>query len=566
MVEQSADGGAPTVSGVNTLEQAMLALLTCLTDPQHASAAFEAIGSWLDENRDPLKLATLETYSDQLLETLFAVHLKMDDAPEPQNDLEGAPPDVETIDLEATAPTGAARTLGDLMDAVDPADRKRLQRFAEDSDDHTEMLLRLSNPDGPTRLCHVRRRHGDGNGRFIELRHERLSLLATTENALRSSFRITEAEMLVIHGLVEGVRPRDIALSHGKSYETVRSQVRSIGAKLGGSTHSEIVSVVRAADDLTNQASARPGLTSQAQKPDSTAADARLGRGRVVKTADGRIIEYDVFGAPDGQTLLYFHDFLGGRHWPEAGEAMAAAHGFRVISPSRAGFARSSPVKRGGPRALDAHVTDYAAVIAAESDGPIAIFAEGSGMSAAYQFALAHPDAISRFVGLNAMPPIEGRWTIPHCAPGVYRNGALAALYAPKTIRLLGKLAMKRIAASNSRAVFCDIMGVNADLVAETEADFAAYMTDNLADSVRAGADGVAVDCTYMAHDWARTDELLNTRPDVRLMINRGFPFIGDAPAERFSAQIGASLEKIETSYARRLFEPTHVLCALKMN
>ena len=107
-------------------------------------------------------------------------------------------------------------------------------------------------------------------------------------------------------------------------------------------------------------------------------------------------------------------------------------------------------------------------------------------------------------------------------------------------------------------------MSTDPDLIAETDADFDAYMKDNLSDSVVAGADGVAVDCTYMAHDWARSDERLNSRPEVRLLINRDFPFIADPPAERFSAQIGATLSKIETGYARRLFDLSRVFDALE--
>ena len=514
-----------------SLERAMLSLLQCLTDDRRAATAFAAIGSWLDEDADPLRLAALEEYSGHILENALLAHLT-----EPVEE------DVRFIACEASDEELAA-----LRDRVAPDDRARLDQLAAPDAGDGEVLLRLPQPNGgATLLCHVARADD-----VLEVREERRTLLETTETALCANFRLSDAELLVVRGLVLGERPRDIAERLGKSYETVRSQIKSIGDKLGASTHGEIVSAARAADAMMARAARKPASACEARR-------------RLVRTADDRVVEYDVFGAEAGTTLLYFHDFLGGRHWPAVAEAEARGRGYRVISPSRAGFGRSSPVRRGGPWALTSHVADYAAVIAAESTGSIAIFAEGSGMSAAYSFALANPDAVTRIVGLNAMPPIEGRWTIPHCAPGVFRNGALAALYAPKTIRLLGKLGMKRIASSNSRQVFGEVMSTDPDLIAETDADFDAYMKDNLSDSVVAGADGVAVDCTYMAHDWARSDERLNSRPEVRLLINRDFPFIADPPAERFSAQIGATLSKIETGYARRLFDLSRVFDALE--
>lgn len=514
-----------------SLEGAMLLLLRCLTDDRLALAAFEAVGSWLNEDADPLRLETLESYADHMLSDALLAHL--------------TEPAAEDVEFRQIGDVGSSDAL---MNRIAPEDRSRLLEFIADDGADGEILLRSHEEgDAPTRICHALR-----SGDRLELRFERQTLLETTEIALRANFRLTDAEMVVIRGLVQGERPRDIAKRLGKSYETVRSQIKSIGDKLGASTHGEIVSAARAADEMMARSSRRSALPAEA-------------RGRLARAPDGRVIEYDVFGATEGRTLLYFHDFLGGRHWPGAAEAEARARGFRVVSPSRAGFGRSSPVRRGGPRALRSHVSDYAAVIAAETKGAIAIFAEGSGMSAAYSFALANPDAVTRIVGLNAMPPIEGRWTIPHCAPGVFRNGALAALYAPKTIRLLGKLGMKRIAAANTRHSFGEVMSIDPDLVAETDADFDAYMKDNLADSVIAGADGIAVDCTFMAHDWARGDERLNSRPEVRLLVNRDFPLIGDAPVERFSEQIGATLRKIETGYARRLFDLTQVFDALEV-
>lgn len=519
------------VKGPVAVEDAMLCLLKCLTQPEHVAQAFEAVGTWLAEDVDPLQLETLEAYSAHFLEELLPAV-----AVEPPED---------TADTLRIDDPGDAKALERFGAALHPHDRKRFEDLlSEDGEAAPDTtLLRELAPDGAPSL--IRLVHRDGAE--IHIDRERRHLLEETEQVFRDSFGVTEAELHVIRGLVTGERPRDIAARLGKSYETVRSQIKSIGEKLGASTHGEILSAVRSGDALVGKRLRRPATADEAH-------------GKIFETADGRLIEYDVFGAADGKPLLYFHDFLGGRHWPPQAEESARTHGFRVISVSRAGFAASSPPRRTGHRALDEQVADYALIANAEARGPVLAFAEGSGMSSAYSFALAHPDKIKFIVGLNAMPPISGMWTIKHCAPGIYRNGALAALYAPKTIRLLGKLGMKRVAASNDRTAFGEVMNVSPDAIAETDQDFDAYMKDNLADSIAGNADGVAVDCTYMAHDWSRSDERLNSRPTVVLLCNHDYPFVATPPLERFSALIGATIKKLDTGYARRLFDISPVM------
>lgn len=514
----------------------MLCLLKCLTKPEYVAHAFEAVGAWLAEDADPLRLERLEAYSSHVLEDLLPTMAAKEAGKE-------VPENTDVLVLGEAEDEAALQAFAA---ALHEDDRKRFGNLLSQTGETVQgmALLRELEATGGSSFMRLVRR--DGAEVYID--RERRQLLAETEQVFRDSFRVTEAELQVIHGLVIGERPRDIAERLGKSYETVRSQIKSIGEKLGASTHGEIISTIRSADTLIEKRVRR--------RVDAVG----VARGKTLETKQGRIIEYDVFGANGGTPLLYFHDFLGGRHWPRQAENAAQEHGYRVISVSRAGFGASSPTKHTGSRALDEQVADYFSVANAEASGPILAFAEGSGMSAAYSFALAHPNRIDRIVGLNAMPPITGMWTIKHCAPGIYRNGALAALYAPKTIRLLGKLGMRRVAASNDRTAFGEVMSVSPDIIAETDQDFDAYMKDNLVDSIDGNADGVAVDCTYMAYDWGRVDERLNTRPNVVLLCNHDYPFVTTAPLERFCTQIGATIKKLNTGYARRLFDISPVL------
>ena len=64
---------------------------------------------------------------------------------------------------------------------------------------------------------------------------------------------------------------------------------------------------------------------------------------RSLTLADGRRLVYNVYGAPDGQPVLYLHGFPGSRL--EAGLTNAVAYrlGLRLVAPDRPGIGRSDP-------------------------------------------------------------------------------------------------------------------------------------------------------------------------------------------------------------------------------
>jgi hypothetical protein len=83
----------------------------------------------------------------------------------------------------------------------------------------------------------------------------------------------------------------------------------------------------------------------------SSARHLLMRRGKTLKTADGRVIEYDVFGAKAARNL-YFHDFLGGRRTADAGGKGGTAvnrAGYRCLTRR---VWRLQPATRTGARAM----------------------------------------------------------------------------------------------------------------------------------------------------------------------------------------------------------------------
>jgi DNA-binding CsgD family transcriptional regulator len=78
---------------------------------------------------------------------------------------------------------------------------------------------------------------------------------------LRSLYGLTPAEAEIGSRIADGVSPVEIANERGVSVETVRSQIKSLSAKLGCARQSEIVALVRAlpAPSLVERESASHG-------------------------------------------------------------------------------------------------------------------------------------------------------------------------------------------------------------------------------------------------------------------------------------------------------------------
>lgn len=151
---------------------------------------------------------------------------------------------------------------------------------------------------------------------------------------LEEAFDLTEAEVDIVRGIVEGRGVREIATERGRSEQTVRTQLRGVLAKTETHSQGELIRIALGLMDVTavrgTVASPHPAVGRLLPLPFQT-----------MSQPGGRRFDWVEFGAPRGRPLLYFPLDYGLCRWPADLEQAARQRNIRVIAPVRAGFGHS---------------------------------------------------------------------------------------------------------------------------------------------------------------------------------------------------------------------------------
>ncbi len=512
------------------LTDTLLGLYECALAPDKYPDCAHVIEDWLAEEPDPGEIRALETHSSAIWDRLV-------DLFPPESD-----PPVGDLRLEVEFGRDPAGRLDAFLDEVQAEDARRLRDLVAEApaEGGRDLLIRASHG-GEVALC-LARREG-GRLRIFALRND---LEAEVEAMIASQFNISHAEMAVLRGLVMGRTLKAIAAAGGKSPETVRSQAKSIAAKLGFSRQIEISAAMSSIARVARTGGPRPHATG-------------LHR---IDLPDGRGMVFDDRGAPDGDPVLFVHDFSSSCRWPGGAVAQIAAAGLRLIAPARAGFGHSdvNPLTQ---RALfEAHVADYRHLIETLGIEGCRILAFGTGFGIAHGLARADPARAGRLVGVNAYPPILTRRDALRFPPGMYRAGALAAIYAPRTCALISKYATRRAAAARSIRELDAMTGARGPYTEIEDRFFEEHVRPNV-DDLRIGrAEGVWRDCTCLTIDWA--GEAAADRPvDAVLLQNADFPSQPVEPARALARQLGIPFAVLERPYRHYVVEFRDVIAHL---
>jgi len=158
---------------------------------------------------------------------------------------------------------------------------------------------------------------------------------------LQDLFDLTRAEVDVLRLVVEGDRVSEIAERRCASVTTIRSQLRSIFAKTNTRTQLECVRLVFGLS-LMHDTEEGKLVAARIQAAQNTPLYPRKDQHRIFQLADGRQIDYSVFGADDGRPLLFYHCQTWGDVWFREAVDAAAEAGFKIIAPLRPGFGQST--------------------------------------------------------------------------------------------------------------------------------------------------------------------------------------------------------------------------------
>lgn len=191
------------------------------------------------------------------------------------------------------------------------------------------------------------------------------------------------------------------------------------------------------------------------------------------------------------------------------------------------------------------------AVLEAERIKAFAVVGTGTGMALAYSLGLKMPQQVSCVVGVNIYPSVRSRQDAMHFKSGMYRVGALASLYAPKTLRVLTGFVVAQSVRIRSAKQFLALSNSDAatESASSAQSYFEDYLKPNLDDILAGKGKGSTADCTYLAQDWAQVSRSDLSRPNTMILQHFDFPFVKPEFVESFAGEIGAQFRSVTKEF-----------------
>lgn len=233
---------------------------------------------------------------------------------------------------------------GDLLQVIDPAAHKKLLGYIQ------ELSIPGSQESRGLALPHKNNRQSralaivspllqhlnpqlDAQGLVLVFVSTDDSQLAIELAAFADIYQLTPKEKRITQHIVQGLSPQQIANKLHVSYNTVRSQLKSVFQKTSTNKQSELVNLVLSG----------PGGMLYRAGPVKPMSDFNSVH-RQFRLTDGRVISYQEYGDPKGEPVIYCHSILGSRLENFIDEIdWANRTKLRLIIPERPGYGFSSP-------------------------------------------------------------------------------------------------------------------------------------------------------------------------------------------------------------------------------
>lgn len=494
----------------------LLSFYECLTDPGQLDTLMEMLTSWLDDEDGQVVAPKLDYHADRAWRLLGEFS-------EVEYPTSGVLEAHEQTRFERKADVEAA-----LRDQIRPEDLHKLKTWLSLETDADALLLRVFEAQSAELVILSR---DPKSGAYLSKRTGP-DFQAVISKFVADSFELTNAEFTLVQELLSGGTLREISERLGKSWETTRSQVKTLTNKLGVNSQADVLRMVNQAATL---------MPSQKLK-EATANDAKVGK---LLRPDGRALIYEVDGQDLDKTLVFLHGMTQGRHWPEKARYFARDRGWRVVRISRAGRGPSSVNFKENEALLQDHVDDVMAVMDHEGISKFSIFGAADGFAVGYPLALQFPERVRMIVGLEVMPPITSRKVISGFS-GKLKTFGLASLYAPKTIKFMLALAMQKLDRMEDRySGVHPLMGIE---VRKFEDEDGIRADDlNFQDLMVHKAEGMWRDATFASVDWAYAPQNANLRPRAALIHSGNSMVKSPGHLDEFAQRIGAPIYRIDS-------------------
>lgn len=180
-------------------------------------------------------------------------------------------------------------------------------------------------------------KHSDQNShQHFLITSAETKLSPESNNVIGVSLGLSTAETQVAGLLAAGKTPKEVAALRNVKITAVRTQIVNIKNKMGAN---DIPDIVRKFISMGLRATA---ARSQIKRMEEIKVLNRVSvREAMITLRDGRRLQYFEQGHPNGQIILQLHSLISGVEFPEKASHDLVKHGYRMISPSRAGYGKS---------------------------------------------------------------------------------------------------------------------------------------------------------------------------------------------------------------------------------
>jgi pimeloyl-ACP methyl ester carboxylesterase/DNA-binding NarL/FixJ family response regulator len=337
--------------------------------------------------------------------------------------------------------------------------QETLRTVSADPNAHERLLNLEMSETGRPILLHIRRLAPQN------MSSPPLILVVTTQyywqpilgQTLNEVFGLTDAEQGVVRELIEGQDAKSIAENRKSSIGTVRSQIKSVLAKMNAHSQAEVIRLVLSLRDVisrtpTSNASNVPTLIPQTEdwlekeawKPFKT-----------ITLPDGRRMDYHDQGPPTGAPILFTHMGYGQMRWPKRLLKLAFRHGLRAICPIRAGYGDSDNIDSKAD-IMKSTRDDTLFLLNHLGIKKLPYVAQGNDLMFAVDFAAEHPKRVCEIIGVCARPCLTGDWH--YAAMGKWHRFFLStAQHAPHLLYFTTRAAISLARNIGTDAMFRNI-------------------------------------------------------------------------------------------------------------
>ena len=263
------------------------------------------------------------------------------------------------------------------------------------------------------------------------------------------SFMLTHAESRVAGLLASRYTPKEIANSRNVKITAVRTQIVRIKEKMCAKDIPDIVRMFTAMGLRQRSVKSQIGRMERIRR--SNWLD-------TVRTAsmtlqDGRFFQYSEQGHPKGKIVLYIHSLIDGTQFPESISHRLLQAGYRMVSPSRAGFGNSEANRKSNIiDVVDNCVADMMELLDHIGAQDVIVISGWAG-AIAQRLALKDPARIKGLILIGTVPVWE-----THYLDFLSRRDRIAvktSIHAPEALPYLVRV-RKAMRASSDHSLFMD--------------------------------------------------------------------------------------------------------------